>query len=214
MGLFSKQRKEQIPEVQQPTYGQAQANSNRPGAASISSAAPSYRSNAPSYVPPSLGGGGYGARVQQPGPQQPQYGQQDRQPSYGSQASSQSRGPVSRGPSYNGAGPGARDELLRGAPPPRAPQGQGQYGASNGGDEYQSQSQSQEDPEEEEVEGIKQQMRCAVSLVRIIGVARLTTPPQVRQAGESRLDPQRCPHRPRSRRDGPRDTRQARRPVG
>ncbi|KAL8278618.1 hypothetical protein RQP46_008910 [Phenoliferia psychrophenolica] len=161
MGLFSKSRKEQIPEVQQPVYGQAQGNSNRPGNASISSAAPSYRSNAPAYVPPSQGGGGYGGGPPQ---QQPPYGQQERQGSYGSQASSQSRGPYSRGGPNGGGGGGAgqRDELLKGAPPPRAQQSQGggQYGNDNGGDEYSNQGQQQEeDPEEEEVEGIKQQMR-------------------------------------------------------
>ena len=193
MGLFSKQKKEVIPEISHQIYhgGQSSGTGGRGGAPSISSQAPSYRSSAPSYVPPSQGGGGYGARA--PPPQQ-QYAQDGRQPSYngggGGQYGQQQQ--QSRGPSYNGAD--ARNQLLAGAPPPRAPSGQGQYGAERGEDEYQS--QQQEDPEEEEVEGIKQQMRSVglpvARRAQSGGVAKPTADPARPPGSSSR----RVLHRP------------------
>lgn len=114
MGLFSKSKKELIPEVggappgQQPSGGQQQqqpgysrANSSRSTgppsiAPSTHSAAPSYRTHNGGYVPPSQGGGGYGQSGNQ-------YSRPEQQPQQGQ---------------YGGGAPGGGDPYARGGPPP------------------------------------------------------------------------------------------------
>ncbi|GAA6002734.1 hypothetical protein JCM10207_007649 [Rhodosporidiobolus poonsookiae] len=179
MGLFSKKKQEQIPDVGGDPYRQQGASSQY--ASSVHSAAPSYRT-APSYVGPSQGGSGYAntSHFNRPGPPPGQYGQQ---PGYGAPPpggqggyGQPQRPPVepaggkAKG-SWFGRGKDnqqeqqQRSELFAGAPPP----GQGHYGAHGGG--YQphmqgpdggfggQQEQKFETEEDEEVEGIKQQTR-------------------------------------------------------
>lgn len=171
MGLFSKSKKEVIPEVGGSKM--RDVKSGRPVSPSPSNA-PSYRSTAPSYVPPSQGGAGYGAQTnhwsrpeekQQYGAGGPAQGQ-----GYGGAGQKSSSGAGDRyarpqqssaGSSWGGSS--ARNELLAGAPARGgASSASSSYGGQDGGDRYGSTGgqQSQEyNDEDEEVEGIKQQMR-------------------------------------------------------
>ena len=122
MGLFSKSKKELIPEVggappgQQPQQQQPQpggysrSNSSRQtGPPSIApstvSAAPSYRSHNGGYVPPSQGGGGYGQSGNH-------YSRPEHQPQQGYGYNQ---------PNYGGGAPGGGDPYARAEAPPPAP---------------------------------------------------------------------------------------------
>ncbi|GAA5858762.1 hypothetical protein JCM8547_004976 [Rhodosporidiobolus lusitaniae] len=184
MGLFSKSKKEQIPEVsgtaspfrQQNASSQSNPNYAHSIAGSERSAAPSYRTN-PGYVPPSQGGMGYGQQSHFAQPQPPQQyggggygGQQQQQRPPVEPAGGKAKG------SWFGRGKGQeeqqqqqRNELLAGAPPPGQYRGQqggynpqpgyGQDGYGGGQQQGGQQQQTFENEEDEEVEGIKQQMR-------------------------------------------------------
>ncbi|KAM0793688.1 hypothetical protein ACM66B_001115 [Microbotryomycetes sp. NB124-2] len=176
MGLFSKKKSEVIPEVgNQPQMRPIQ--SGRPQSPAPSQA-PSYRSTAPSYQPPSQGGQGYNAsshygRQFQPqghgGPAQPQ--QQQQAPAA---TASDAKKSWFGGGGAAGKQQQARDELLGDkARQPGAQAGQyssssssSRYGAAaaggygdDRGTGYGHEQQQGELDEDEEVEGIKQQMR-------------------------------------------------------
>ncbi|GAA5849919.1 hypothetical protein JCM3766R1_001917, partial [Sporobolomyces carnicolor] len=196
MGLFDKKKKEKIPEVGGYEPSTAGSSMNRPGyAASTASYAssqhsyqggggpPSYRSPAPTYVPPSQGGNGYNqtshyARSPMPpqhggayAPAMPMQQQQPQGPPAKEKSSKWGFG--GGGAKAKQAEVDARNELLSGAPPPgqysfRQGGGQDPYahqgggaGSSFGGAGLSQQHQEQqfENEEDEEVEGIKQQMR-------------------------------------------------------
>ncbi|GAA5994042.1 hypothetical protein JCM5350_000056 [Sporobolomyces pararoseus] len=198
MGLFDKKKKEKIPEVGSYDQGPPSTSGgggSRPGYSSNNSYAssqystqpggggpPSYRSPAPSYVPPSQGGSGYGqavspyARSSMP-TQQPNfnYQQQQQQPPPMQQQPSQVKEKSSKwgfGSKNKQAEQEARNELFSGAPPPgshqfrqQQPDPYAQHGGAAGGPPgnygsgIQHQEQQFENEEDEEVEGIKQQMR-------------------------------------------------------
>lgn len=151
MGLFGK-KKEVIPEVQavqRSTQAQGRFPPPAPG-----SPAPSYRT-APSYVPPSQGGGGYGAQSHYAQPNYAAPPQQYNQNGYPVDSKAPSRGQP-RGQASNEM----REQLFEGG---RAP-AQQQYGGSSqhpaesdGRDPYASRTEQEE--EDDEVEGIKQQIR-------------------------------------------------------
>lgn len=196
MGLFDKKKKEKIPDVggydnvpppsaggsSRPGYAQS-PNSYASSQYSNAGGPPSYRSPAPTYVPPSQGGNGYNqashyARPMPPqqgypqqGPPPPQTMQQQGPPPVGAKEKS---GKWGFGGSKNKvAEQEARNELFAGAPPP------GQYNFRQGQDPYanqggvgagasrdqggypggQQQEQQFENEEDEEVEGIKQQLK-------------------------------------------------------
>lgn len=181
MGLFSKKKAEVIPEVGGGSK-MRDVKSGRPESPAPSSLAPSYRTHAPSYVPPSQGGQGYNNHNHYARPQQPQ-----QQGSYGAPGAGHAGGPVQGqhgqsggGDRYGGGGGGgdrygrpqqgaygssaARDELLSRAPQQGRGGGQNQqgsssYGASGQEDAYGGQHSQEYNEEDEEVEGIKQQMR-------------------------------------------------------
>ncbi|GAA5923052.1 uncharacterized protein JCM15063_003512 [Sporobolomyces koalae] len=183
MGLFDKKKKEKIPEVG--GYDNApppsSAGSIRPGYAQSShsyassqhsvpgGAPPSYRSPAPSYIPPSQGGNGYQqtSHYSRPMPPQQQYSQQ---PPPQQAPVKEKSGKWGFGGKNKAADQDARNELLAGAPPPGqhtyrqgsdpyAQQGGGAAGGSGQHGYGGQQEQQFENEEDEEVEGIKQQMR-------------------------------------------------------
>lgn len=174
MGLFSKQKKELIPEPQAATHASRAPSfrQSNTGAASIApstvSAAPSYRTHQ-GYVPPSQGGQGYDRSANHYS--RPDY--QQGQGSYGAPPPQQQPpqpAPVQkdRWGRVKKTDDNARNELLGGAPggggqqsyrgtsaydqPMPEPDGPAWNGHQEGGAE-------QELDEDEEVEGIKQQMR-------------------------------------------------------
>lgn len=175
MGLFSKKKAEVIPEVGGGSK-MRDIKSGRPESPAPPSLAPSYRSHAPSYVPPSQGGQGYNNHNHYARPQQPQ--QQGSYGPPGGHAGGPAQGQSGGGDRYGGGGGGggdrygrpqhgaygssaARDELLSGAPQQSRGGGQGSssYGASGQEDAYGGQQSQEYNEEDEEVEGIKQQMR-------------------------------------------------------